>query len=280
MELESREGGRQRRAVRKDEGGEEEEEGGKAWRERQERRSGVAFTGTSPRTSQGTTPSLQAASARSLPPWAEVFSSSCLHFDVCFTFGPSPFVALHRFAVDCERTTLVSLSLSLHDHLHVSPGVPSACPRSGHGLRNNLRPVQGVALQWQHASHQSVKSSLTSVAHSECWKDGEKPANHDLKGTNCCRLSPLLCCGRQSQPVYPALSPCGFRQPYSSNLPSPSSYSRFPHSLMLGPSGMHPTGIPHPAIVPPTGKQEHDQYDRGMRRALAGSQGKRVKLIG
>ncbi|KAF0038440.1 hypothetical protein F2P81_008924 [Scophthalmus maximus] len=40
--------------------------------------------------------------------------------------------------------------------------------------------------------------------------------------------------------------------------------SLFPHSLMLGPSGMHPTGIPHPAIVPPTGKQEHDQYDRGM----------------
>ncbi|XP_070838763.1 transcription factor 7 isoform X7 [Chaetodon auriga] len=39
----------------------------------------------------------------------------------------------------------------------------------------------------------------------------------------------------------------------------------FPHSLMLGPSGMHPTGIPHPAIVPPTGKQDHhDQYDRGM----------------
>ncbi|XP_035523013.1 transcription factor 7 isoform X2 [Morone saxatilis] len=33
---------------------------------------------------------------------------------------------------------------------------------------------------------------------------------------------------------------------------------------MLGPSGMHPTGIPHPAIVPPSGKQDHDQYDRGM----------------
>ncbi|XP_051793287.1 transcription factor 7 isoform X2 [Acanthochromis polyacanthus] len=68
----------------------------------------------------------------------------------------------------------------------------------------------------------------------------------------------------QSQPVYPGLSPCGFRQSYSSNLPSASSYSRFPHSLMLGTSGMHPTGIPHPAIVPPTGKQDHDQYDRGM----------------
>uniref|UniRef100_A0A3B4B294 HMG box domain-containing protein n=1 Tax=Periophthalmus magnuspinnatus TaxID=409849 RepID=A0A3B4B294_9GOBI len=38
----------------------------------------------------------------------------------------------------------------------------------------------------------------------------------------------------------------------------------FPHSLMLGPSGMHPTGIPHPAIVPPTGKQEHEPYDRSM----------------
>ncbi|XP_030009310.1 transcription factor 7 isoform X2 [Sphaeramia orbicularis] len=70
--------------------------------------------------------------------------------------------------------------------------------------------------------------------------------------------------GWQSQPVYPGLSSCGFRQSYSSNLSSASSYSRFPHSLMLGPSGMHPTGIPHPAIVPPTGKQEHDQYDRSM----------------
>ncbi|XP_066501966.1 transcription factor 7 isoform X1 [Hoplias malabaricus] len=67
----------------------------------------------------------------------------------------------------------------------------------------------------------------------------------------------------QSQPVYP-LSSCGFRQPYSSSLPSSSSYSRFSHSLMLGPSGMHPTGIPHPAIVPSSGKQEHDQFDRTM----------------
>uniref|UniRef100_A0AAQ6IKB5 CTNNB1 binding N-teminal domain-containing protein n=1 Tax=Anabas testudineus TaxID=64144 RepID=A0AAQ6IKB5_ANATE len=33
------------------------------------------------------------------------------------------------------------------------------------------------------------------------------------------------------------------------------SMSWFPHSLMLGPSGMHPTGIPHPAIVPPTGNR-------------------------
>uniref|UniRef100_A0A3Q4GKJ5 Transcription factor 7 n=1 Tax=Neolamprologus brichardi TaxID=32507 RepID=A0A3Q4GKJ5_NEOBR len=43
------------------------------------------------------------------------------------------------------------------------------------------------------------------------------------------------------------------------------SMSWFSHSLMLGPSGMHPTGIPHPAIVPPTGKQEHEQYDRSMK---------------
>ncbi|XP_017158537.1 transcription factor 7 isoform X6 [Poecilia reticulata] len=42
------------------------------------------------------------------------------------------------------------------------------------------------------------------------------------------------------------------------------SMSWFPHSLMLGPSGVHPTGIPHPAIVPSSGKQEHDQYDRGL----------------
>ncbi|XP_041749575.1 lymphoid enhancer-binding factor 1-like isoform X2 [Coregonus clupeaformis] len=69
--------------------------------------------------------------------------------------------------------------------------------------------------------------------------------------------------GWQSQPVYP-LSSCGFRQPYSSSLPNSSSYPRFSHSLMLGP-GMHPTGIPHPAIMPPSGKQDHhDYYDRNM----------------
>ncbi|XP_010896609.1 transcription factor 7 isoform X3 [Esox lucius] len=44
----------------------------------------------------------------------------------------------------------------------------------------------------------------------------------------------------------------------------PPSMGWFSHSLMLGP-GMHPTGIPHPAIVPPSGKQDHhDHYDRNM----------------
>ncbi|XP_051956686.1 lymphoid enhancer-binding factor 1-like isoform X1 [Xyrauchen texanus] len=64
-----------------------------------------------------------------------------------------------------------------------------------------------------------------------------------------------------NQPVYP-LPSCGFRQSFSS-LQSSSSYPRFSHSLMLQ-SGMHPTGIPHPAIVPPSGKQEHDQFDRSI----------------
>uniref|UniRef100_A0A674AAV0 Transcription factor 7 n=1 Tax=Salmo trutta TaxID=8032 RepID=A0A674AAV0_SALTR len=70
--------------------------------------------------------------------------------------------------------------------------------------------------------------------------------------------------GWQSQPVYP-LSSCGFRQPYSSSLPNSSSYPRFSHSLMLGP-GLHPTGIPHPAIMPPSGKLDHhDHYDRNIK---------------
>uniref|UniRef100_A0A3Q1ICS2 HMG box domain-containing protein n=1 Tax=Anabas testudineus TaxID=64144 RepID=A0A3Q1ICS2_ANATE len=55
------------------------------------------------------------------------------------------------------------------------------------------------------------------------------------------------------------------------------SMSWFPHSLMLGPSGMHPTGIPHPAIVPPTGKQEHDQYDRGMKPQVEAKREKEPK---
>ncbi|XP_043077039.1 transcription factor 7 isoform X2 [Puntigrus tetrazona] len=65
-----------------------------------------------------------------------------------------------------------------------------------------------------------------------------------------------------NQPVYP-LPSCGFRQSFSSSLQSSSSFPRFSHSLMLQ-SGMHPTGIPHPAIVPPSGKQEHDQFDRNI----------------
>ncbi|XP_016096153.1 transcription factor 7-like 2 isoform X6 [Sinocyclocheilus grahami] len=43
----------------------------------------------------------------------------------------------------------------------------------------------------------------------------------------------------------------------------PPSMNWFSHSLMLQ-SGMHPTGIPHPAIMPPSGKQEHDQFDRNI----------------
>ncbi|XP_016410879.1 transcription factor 7 isoform X2 [Sinocyclocheilus rhinocerous] len=65
-----------------------------------------------------------------------------------------------------------------------------------------------------------------------------------------------------NQPVYP-LPSCGFRQSFSSSLQSSSSFPRFSHSLMLQ-SGMHPTGIPHPAIVPPSGKHEHDQFDRSI----------------
>ncbi|XP_075622825.1 transcription factor 7 isoform X1 [Balearica regulorum gibbericeps] len=69
--------------------------------------------------------------------------------------------------------------------------------------------------------------------------------------------------GWQSQSVYP-LPSCGFRQPYSSALSAGASFSRFTHPLMLG-SGMHTTGIPHPAIVPHSGKQEMEHYDRNMK---------------
>ncbi|KAJ6667969.1 hypothetical protein lerEdw1_016290 [Lerista edwardsae] len=36
------------------------------------------------------------------------------------------------------------------------------------------------------------------------------------------------------------------------------------HPLVLSP-GMHPTGIPHPGITSPSGKQEIDHYDRSMK---------------
>ncbi|XP_068947934.1 transcription factor 7 isoform X3 [Petaurus breviceps papuanus] len=47
-------------------------------------------------------------------------------------------------------------------------------------------------------------------------------------------------------------------------------------SLMLG-SGMHTTGIPHPAIVPHSGKQELQHYDRGLKPPSEAKQEKEAK---
>uniref|UniRef100_A0A3Q0S6Y0 Transcription factor 7 n=1 Tax=Amphilophus citrinellus TaxID=61819 RepID=A0A3Q0S6Y0_AMPCI len=76
----------------------------------------------------------------------------------------------------------------------------------------------------------------------------------------------------QSQDLsgYYSLSPGGVGQ-------ITPSMSWFSHSLMLGPSSMHPTGIPHPAIVPPTGKQEHEQYDRSMKPQVEAKREKEPK---
>ncbi|XP_018418332.1 PREDICTED: transcription factor 7 [Nanorana parkeri] len=86
------------------------------------------------------------------------------------------------------------------------------------------------------------------------------PAFYSIPAGGVGQISPSM--GWQSQPVYP-LSSCGFRQPYSSSLSTSASYSRFTHPLMLG-SGVHTTGIPHPAIVPHSGNKEIDCYDRNI----------------
>ncbi|XP_053935371.1 transcription factor 7 isoform X5 [Cuculus canorus] len=87
------------------------------------------------------------------------------------------------------------------------------------------------------------------------------PGFYPLPPSGVGQITPSM--GWQSQSVYP-LPSCGFRQPYSSALSAGASFSRFTHPLMLG-SGMHTTGIPHPAIVPHSGKQEMEHYDRNMK---------------
>ncbi|KAI1234068.1 hypothetical protein IHE44_0003779 [Lamprotornis superbus] len=87
------------------------------------------------------------------------------------------------------------------------------------------------------------------------------PGFYPLPPSGVGQITPSM--GWQSQSVYPIPS-CGFRQPYSSALSAGASFSRFTHPLMLG-SGMHTTGIPHPAIVPHSGKQEMEHYDRNMK---------------
>ncbi|XP_048717793.1 transcription factor 7 isoform X3 [Lepidochelys kempii] len=87
------------------------------------------------------------------------------------------------------------------------------------------------------------------------------PGFYSLPPSGVGQITPSM--GWQSQSVYP-LPSCGFRQPYSSALSAGATFSRFTHPLMLS-SGMHTTGIPHPAIVPHSGKQEMDHYDRSMK---------------
>ncbi|XP_074866194.1 transcription factor 7 isoform X6 [Carettochelys insculpta] len=87
------------------------------------------------------------------------------------------------------------------------------------------------------------------------------PSFYSLPPGGVGQITPSM--GWQSQSVYP-LPSCGFRQPYSSALSAGATFSRFTHPLMLS-SGMHTTGIPHPAIVPHSGKQEMEHYDRSMK---------------
>ncbi|XP_048399541.1 transcription factor 7 isoform X4 [Stegostoma tigrinum] len=51
----------------------------------------------------------------------------------------------------------------------------------------------------------------------------------------------------------------------------------FPHPLVLGPPGMHSTGIPHPAIVSASGKPDMNQYDSGLRSMKPNPEPKREK---
>nr|XP_014340170.1 PREDICTED: transcription factor 7 isoform X2 [Latimeria chalumnae] len=88
------------------------------------------------------------------------------------------------------------------------------------------------------------------------------PGFYSLPPSGVGQITPPM--GWQSQPVYPITS-CGFRQTYTSALSAGTSLARFSHPLVLGPPGMHTTGIPHPAIVPTSGKQEMDHYDRNMK---------------
>ncbi|CAN0438164.1 unnamed protein product [Lampetra planeri] len=57
------------------------------------------------------------------------------------------------------------------------------------------------------------------------------------------------------QPLYP-LSTAGFRPPYPTALTVSTPVSRFPSHLVPSHHGLHPTGIPHPAIVAPSLKPE------------------------
>ncbi|XP_055499229.1 transcription factor 7 isoform X10 [Leucoraja erinacea] len=51
----------------------------------------------------------------------------------------------------------------------------------------------------------------------------------------------------------------------------------FPHPLVLGPPGIHSTGIPHSAIMSTSGKSDMHQYDNGLRCMKSNPEPKREK---
>ncbi|KAG7506344.1 hypothetical protein JOB18_003287 [Solea senegalensis] len=65
---------------------------------------------------------------------------------------------------------------------------------------------------------------------------------------------------QQGQPVYP-ITTGGFRHPYPTALTVNASMSRFPPHMVPPHHSLHTTGIPHPAIVTPTVKQESSHSD-------------------
>ncbi|XP_032889760.1 transcription factor 7-like 2 isoform X11 [Amblyraja radiata] len=67
---------------------------------------------------------------------------------------------------------------------------------------------------------------------------------------------------QQGQPVYP-ITTGGFRHPYPTALTVNASMSRFPPHMVPPHHSLHTTGIPHPAIVTQTVKQESSQSDIG-----------------
>ncbi|XP_041426736.1 transcription factor 7-like 2 isoform X36 [Xenopus laevis] len=67
---------------------------------------------------------------------------------------------------------------------------------------------------------------------------------------------------QQGQPVYP-ITTGGFRHPYPTALTVNASMSRFPPHMVPPHHSLHTTGIPHPAIVAPTVKQESSHSDMG-----------------
>ncbi|XP_041116688.1 transcription factor 7-like 2 isoform X20 [Polyodon spathula] len=67
---------------------------------------------------------------------------------------------------------------------------------------------------------------------------------------------------QQGQPVYP-ITTGGFRHPYPTALTVNASMSRFPPHMVPPHHSLHTTGIPHPAIVTHSVKQESSQSDIG-----------------
>ncbi|XP_042544843.1 transcription factor 7 isoform X9 [Dipodomys spectabilis] len=177
-------------------------------------------------------------------------------------------------APECSRgmykeTVYSAFNLLMHYPPHSGAGQP---PQPQPPLHKASQPHHGVpqlSPLYEHFSSPHPTPAPTDISQKQVHRPLQTPdlsGFYSLTSGSMGQLPHTV--SWPSPPLYPLSPSCGYRQHFPAPPAAPGApYPRLTHpSLMLG-SGVagHPAAIPHPAIVPPSGKQELQPYDRTLK---------------